>query len=40
MVDSGFFQSLEWDAVVQLASPDIPSMTNSVHSGLLETFVP
>lgn len=40
MVDSGFFQSLEWDAVVQLASPDIPSMTNSVHSGLLETFAP
>ena len=40
MVDSGFFQSLEWDAVVQLASADIPSMTNSVHSGLLETFAP
>ena len=40
MVDSGFFQSLEWDAVVQLASADIPSRTNSVHSGLLETFAP
>ena len=40
VVDTGFFKSVEWDAVVTLASSDAYSMDSSVHSGLPEIIAP
>ena len=38
IVETGFFQTVEWDAVVALASSDLSSMDESLPSGFSEFF--
>ena len=38
IVETGFFQTVEWDAVVALASSDLSSMDESLTSGFSEFF--